>query len=372
MRLVGFVAACACLGGLWGCNEHPTPHEQRTAASEPSRASVRSGTTGSEFVASKVEYSGSAMGTSVTFIATTKPGLSEEKIQDAIKAALKEIQRLEALMSSWRPESDVSRINAHPGQFVSVSPETLAVVQKGLWAGRQSEGTFDVTFQTLSGLWKFGDAGDAKPSPPDPREVERLRHFVDFRKVEVKQAERKVKIGPKQQLGLGGIAKGYIVDAAAHVLSRAGVRDFLVRAGGDLFGSGRKPSGEPWVAGIQDPRGKHDDYFATIELTDHAFSTAGDYARAYTYRGKRYHHIIDPRTGYPATESHSVTVWAETALLADAIDDGVFILGPNKGLELVESIPGVGAVIVDKDNKVWVSARLKGRVRILHQPTPGK
>jgi thiamine biosynthesis lipoprotein len=125
------------------------------------------------------------------------------------------------------------------------------------------------------------------------------------------------------------------------------------------------------VAGIQDPRSTHDDYFATLPLTDHAFSTAGDYARAYVHKGRRYHHIIDPRTGYPATACRSVTVWADTALLADVIDDSVFILGPKAGLELVESLPGAGAVIVDAANKVWISQRLKGKVTLLHQPTPG-
>jgi len=126
------------------------------------------------------------------------------------------------------------------------------------------------------------------------------------------------------------------------------------------------------VAGIQDPRGPSSDYFATLELSDRAFSTAGDYARAYMHQGKRYHHIIDPRTGFPATNCKSVTVWAETALMADIVDDSVFILGPKKGLELVESLAGVGAVVVDANDKVWVSKRLEGKLLVLHQPTPGE
>jgi thiamine biosynthesis lipoprotein len=122
------------------------------------------------------------------------------------------------------------------------------------------------------------------------------------------------------------------------------------------------------VSGIRDPRGPEGDYFATIELSDHAFSTAGDYARAFFIDGKRYHHIIDPRTGYPAAACRSVTVWAGDALTADAVDDSVFILGPEKGLKLVESLPDVGAVIVDKDNKVYVSERLKGKVHVQRPP----
>src|SRR5690606_7479134 len=117
--------------------------------------------------------------------------------------------------------------------------------------------------------------------------------------------------------------------------------------GGDLFGSGKKADGSPWVSGIQDPRGPEGSFFATLELNNHAFSTAGDYARAYIKDGKRYHHIIDPRTGYPAAASRSVTIWANDATTADVLDDAVFILGPQKGLELVEKTPGAGAVIVD-------------------------
>jgi thiamine biosynthesis lipoprotein len=122
------------------------------------------------------------------------------------------------------------------------------------------------------------------------------------------------------------------------------------------------------MAGVRDPRGAEGDYFAMMPVDDHAFSTAGDYERAYLVGGKRYHHIIDPHTGYPATASRSVTIWAPTALQADAIDDAVFILGPKKGLAVVESLDGVGAVIVDAQNHVWVSKRLEGKVRPVHPP----
>jgi thiamine biosynthesis lipoprotein len=168
---------------------------------------------------------------------------------------------------------------------------------------------------------------------------------------------------------LGGIAKGYIVDQAARVLRESGVLGFLAQAGGDLFGSGKKPDGSPWVSGIQDPRGPQGDFFAVLELTDHAFSTAGDYARAYVVGGKRYHHIIDPKTGYPATACRSVTIWAPDATTADGVDDAVFILGPERGLKLVESLAGVGAVIVDDHNRLFISERVRDKVKVLKAPT---
>ena len=171
-------------------------------------------------------------------------------------------------------------------------------------------------------------------------------------------------------INLGGIAKGYAVDRAAAILKRAGFSDALVQAGGDLLCMGSK-GGKPWTAGIRDPRGPAEDAFATLQLVDHAFSTAGDYERFFFLDGKRYHHIIDPRTGFPATASRSVTIWAPTALVADAIDDAVFILGPKKGLELVESLDGVGAVIVDAQNNLWVSKRLAGALQLVGAPSEG-
>jgi thiamine biosynthesis lipoprotein len=199
--------------------------------------------------------------------------------------------------------------------------------------------------------------------------VAKRRKLIDYKKVELDAAKSRVKIGENQRIDVGGIAKGYAVDAAVRVLHNAGLTAFLVQAGGDLFGSGTKPDGSPWVSGIRDPRGPTTSFFATIELTNHAFSTAGDYARSYVYQGKRYHHIIDPRTGWPATACRSVTIWAGNAFTADAVDDAVFILGPKQGLALVDSLPDVGAVVVDAKNEVFVSKRLDGKVKVLRKPT---
>jgi thiamine biosynthesis lipoprotein len=275
------------------------------------------------------------------------------------------------VLSEWRNDSEVGKINLNPDQWVSVGPETFAVIARALEEGKVSDGAFDITFQAMSDVWKFGSAAEAEPKVPSKAEIERRRRLVDFRKVELDLQARAVRIPKGHSVGLGGIAKGYIVDRAADVMKQAGIRAFLVQAGGDLYGAGRKPDGSPWVSGIQDPRGAQGQFFATIELTDHAFSTAGDYARSYVIGNRRYHHIIDPRTGYPATASRSVTVWADDATTADAIDDAVFILGPERGLKLAEATPGVGVVIVDKNNKVWLSPRLQGKVHLTRPPTDG-
>ena len=319
----------------------------------------------------KVDFQDTAMGTNVHFIAYTNDHVDTAHIQTAMAEALSEMRRLESVLSEWRDDSEVGRINLQAGQWVSVGPETAEVIDKSLWTGRVSEGTFDITFQAMSGVWRFGSAQTTAPTLPSPAEVKKLRALIDYRKVELDSKGLRVRIPRGRKIGLGGIAKGYIVDRAVAVLRRASLNSFLVQAGGDLYGAGRKPDGTPWVSGIQDPRAAQGVFFAAIELENHAFSTAGDYARSFVLDGKRYHHIIDPRTGYPATASRSVTVHAPDAVTADMIDDAVFILGPEKGMKLAESMPDVGVVIVDAHNKLWVSPSLAAKVRVERQPSDG-
>jgi FAD:protein FMN transferase len=374
---VGALAGFGCDGahsksGAAGSATPTTARPQAAPANamtglQPSASAV--GHPSPPFQPTKVEVQDEAMGTSLHFLAYTTPEVDEPGTRAAIAKAVAEMRRLETLLSEWRPDSQIGQVNSHAGEWVNIGPEAAAVIERGLWAGKLSKGSFDITFQALSKVWKFGSAQEEHPKLPSPAVVENLRKLVDYRRVELDQPGGRVRIGKRQQLGLGGIAKGYIVDQAAKVLHDSGVQGFLAQAGGDLFGSGRKPDGSAWVSGVQDPRGPQGQFFAVIELTDHAFSTAGDYARAYVVDGKRYHHIIDPKTGYPATACRSVTIWAPDATTADGIDDAVFILGPEAGLKLVESLDGVGAVIVDAENRLFISERVKDKVKVLKSPT---
>ncbi len=311
------------------------------------------------------------MGTHIKMVGFTQPNMSVAKVQGAFAAALGEIKRIEDVMTTWRPEAELARLNAAEGKTaVQVSPETLELVQTSIRTSEASEGTFDITFETLHGLWKFDQ--DLDPHPPAKADIQKLLPFVGYKHIQVDTAAQTIKLGtPRTRISLGGIAKGYAVDRAAKVLDDAGLRAYFVQAGGDLFARGTKPDGTGWQAGVRDPRGPDGSFFALLSLTDHAFSTAGDYERSYITSGKRYHHIIDPRTGEPATASRSVTVWAKSALVADALDDAIFILGPDKGLRLVEQTPEAGCVIVDKNNTVWVSDRLKPVLGIVRRPSDG-
>jgi len=308
-----------------------------------------------------------AMGTEIRFVVYTS---DEPKALRAFADGFAEFQRLETMMTTWRADSEVSRINAQAGLApVKVSPETLEVIEMSDRASKMSGGAFDITFYALHGLWKFDD--DMVKKVPDPVELKRRLQLVDYRKVIIDHAASTVMLKDKgMAINLGGIAKGYAVDRAAAILKAAGFKDALVQAGGDLMCLGNK-FGKPWTTGIRDPRGPRDAVFAVMKLEDHAFSTAGDYERFFFLNGKRYHHILDPKTGQPANASKSVTIYAPNAFLADAVDDAVFIMGWKKGIEMVESLPDVGAVVVDAEGKVHMSKRVEGRVSILQEPTPG-
>ncbi|MBI2389928.1 MAG: FAD:protein FMN transferase [Deltaproteobacteria bacterium] len=318
-------------------------------------------------VAKAVHGSFHAMGTSIEIEVWTD---REIAARGAMDDALAEIRRLESLMTTWSEGSDISRVNAAAGgAAVPVSDEVLEVLAASRRVHDESGGVFDVTFQALHHLWRF-DHDAAAEIPPDDAITARLP-LIDGKRVELDRAAKTARLPVKgMAINVGGIAKGYVVDKAAAVLARHGFGDVLVQAGGDLLARGRK-GGEPWRVGIRDPRGAPGDFFAFAPVRDAAFSTAGDYERAFVRAGARYHHILDPRTGKPATACRSVTVLAPDAFTADQLDDAIFILGPSEGLKLLASHPGVGAVVVDKDNVVHVSEGLKGVVEIVHPPTPG-
>jgi len=312
-----------------------------------------------------------AMGTEITLSAWTA---DEHAADRAFAAGYDEVRRIEILMTDWErpgePESDVVRINKAAGkEAVRVSAETFEVIEKSLETSRRSGGAFDITFAAMKGLWKFDE--DLEKKVPPAAEITRRRKLINWRDVIVDAKARTVKLRRAgMRLGLGGIAKGYAVDRCAAVLRGEGLHDFMVQAGGDLFVAGSKGPVD-WMVGVRDPRGGPRDIIARMPIKDHAFSTAGDYERSFILDGKRYHHIIDPATGYPATASREVTIFAPTAFLADALDDAAFILGPKKGIALVDSYPGCSTLIVDGKNQVWMSKSLEGKLQRTKAPTDG-
>jgi thiamine biosynthesis lipoprotein len=296
-------------------------------------------------------------------------------VERAVDAAMAEIQRLDGLMSTWVESSDVSRINqaAGNGEWTEVSPETFEVLERSLWIARLSGGAFDITVGAFKGLWKFDEDNDG--TLPKRADVLSRLELVGYDGLALDPERRAARLARRgQSINLGGIAKGFIVDRAVAQLKQAGLRDFLVQSGGDLYAAGRRGDRD-WRVGIQDPRARAeldrttDTSFAMLALHDSAFNTSGDYERFVIKDGKRYHHILDPKTGYPVPHTRSVTVLAPTAFLADTLDTAVFVLGVERGLQLIADQPGVEAVIVDSKNQLHMSPGLRGRLQLLRPPT---
>jgi FAD:protein FMN transferase len=313
-----------------------------------------------------VQRAGTAMGSELRLTAYTD---DEAAAQRAFDAVFSEFERLDALLSVWRPGSDVLRVNAAAGDRpVPVSLDTRAVLRAARQVSDWTGGKFDVTFGPLAEVWKF-DAQDQDNSIPDDAHIGSRLPLIDYRRVEIDEEAGTVFLTRKgMRIHLGGIGKGYAVERAAAILRQAGIRDFMIQAGGDLYAGGFK-EGKPWRLGINDPRGPAGRLFAAVDLSDGTFSTSGDYARFFIKGGIRYHHLLDPATGLPARGCRSVTIVADSPTQADALSTGVFILGPADGMALVERLPGVEAVIVTATNEVLVSSGLRERLVLLGRPT---
>jgi len=305
------------------------------------------------------------MGSELHLVAWTA---DEAGARSAFEAVFREFDRLDGLMSIWREGSDVQRVNQAAGAHaVTISPETLEALRAARQVSEWTEGKFDVTFGALSDVWKFDHDQDNRVPRPD--EIRARLPFVNYRALIFDEQHRTALLERRgMRMHLGGIGKGYAVDRGARLLRGMGIDNFMIQSGGDFYVSGHR-GGRPWRVGIRDPRGPADRMFAALDLADGTFSTSGDYERFFMKDGRRYHHLLDPNLGEPAVGCRSVTIVTNLATLADGLSTGVFILGPEKGMALVERLPDVEGVIVTSTNEVLVSSGLKGKLLMLAPPT---
>lgn len=362
--LVALLAIAGLTGPLAGCADEPSSQTANQATSQSASQATTSGTANGEVRAA--ERVGLTMGSSLKVRVFTADPRQAEQAFDAVFA---EFDRLDALLSVWKPGSDVLRINGTAGvEAVTVSEDTIAVLKIAKQISEWTEGTFDVTFGALADIWKFDH--DQDNSVPTRQQIDARRPLIDYRAIVIDEPGHTVMLDRHgMKIHLGGIGKGYAVERSAAILRDRGFRDFLIQAGGDLYVGGMA-MGRPWRLGLADPR-KPEQSFGTLDLSDGTFSTSGDYERTFIKDGVRYHHIIDPRTGYPATGTRSVTLVSNRPVLADGLSKGVFILGPARGMALVERLPDIEAVIVTDKNEVLVSSGLRGKFNQTAPPTDG-
>jgi thiamine biosynthesis lipoprotein len=291
----------------------------------------------------------------------------EQQAAAAFDVVFLEFDRLESLLSVWKDGSDVVRLNKNAGITpVAVSRDTIEVLRIAAEASELTRGKFDITFGALSDIWRFDH--DQDNIVPDRQLIEVRLKRIDYRAVQIDSTAGTAFIDrPNVRVHLGGIGKGYAVDRGVALLKQQGLTDFMIQSGGDLYVAGSN-GGKPWKLGIADPRGTHDP-FAALEVRDGTFSTSGDYERSFMKDGVRYHHLLDPDFGEPARQCRSVTIVTNRAVMADVLSTGVFIMGPDRGMALIEQLPDVEGVIVTAQNQVLISSGLKGRLELLKQPT---
>ncbi len=297
-----------------------------------------------------------------TLVSITAVGPTNQDANEAIDAGFKEVKRLEQLLSTWIPESEMSRVNAAAGRKpVLVSPETMTVVRLSLQVAELTEGAFNIAIGPAVDAWNVS----AEPRLPIAMELEGLKLLINLQAIHADVWEKTIYLEkPGMRIDVGGIGKGYAADQAVMAMKKAGAVAGVVALSGDIKTFGRLPDGKKFSVGIQHPR-KEGAILAEIDLQDEAISTAGDYERYFEKDGIRYHHILDPNTLQPARGCQSVTVIAKEGVWADGLDTGIFVMGVDRGMDLVEQLDDVEAVIVDQAGQVHISSGLRDRVRII-------
>jgi thiamine biosynthesis lipoprotein len=293
-----------------------------------------------------------------TLVTITVVSDSEDKADKAMESAFSVIDRFGKLINFFSDGSELSSINGNAGVgAVRVSPETVDVVEKAVYISQKSEGAFDATIGPEIKLWDF-----VKKVKPADDEIRKNLGLVNYRDIVIDRRKSTVFLRRRGMLmDLGGIAKGYAADLAVENLKENGIRAGIVANAGDIRVFGLKPDGALWNVGIANPRKKDesDELIARIKLADKAISTSGDYERYFIVDGRRFHHILDPKTGYPAPDCRSVTIITNEGVFTDGFSTAVFVLGPEKGMKLVSEM-GMDAMIIDNNGKVYTTPGIKG------------
>jgi thiamine biosynthesis lipoprotein len=275
-----------------------------------------------------------------------------------IDAGVTEIQRIERLLTTYADDSETNLINRNAGIApVRVSQETFDIIHRSLRISRLTQGAFDITYGSVDKrLWNF-DPG--MKSLPDPGTAKRMVRLINYRNVILNEAETTVFLKEEgMRIGFGGIGKGYAAERAKRVMQEKGVESGIVNASGDLTVWGQQPDGKPWTIGIVNPNAAGQ-VFSYMQVVNMAIATSGNYEKYAMIAGKRYSHTIDPRTGLPVSGIKSVTILCPNAEIADAMATPVMIMGTRAGLDMIDQIKDIEAIVVDDTDHVYTSKNIR-------------
>jgi thiamine biosynthesis lipoprotein len=270
--------------------------------------------------------------------------------------AIDEVKRIENLISDWIATTQISLVNQNAGiQPLKVDQEVYDLVERAIKISKLTSGAFDISYASMDRIWKFDGSMKEMPSK---EAIQKSVEKVGYQNIILNSKDTTIFLKNKgMKLGLGGIGQGYIADKIKVLLQLKGCKSGLVNVSGDINAWGKQPDGQSWTVGIVNPMNKNK-VFATFPLDDSAVETSGSYEKYVTFNGKRYSHIIDPRTGYPATGIVSVSVFAKQTEIADALATGIFVLGVEVGLDLVNQLKGIGCIIVDDKGVIHTSKNI--------------
>ncbi len=271
-----------------------------------------------------------------------------------INEAIAEITRIEKLISSWDAGSETSLINRNAGiKPVKVSGELFRLIERAKRISEITDGAFDISYASMDQIWKFNGKMDRLPTKP---EIMASVAKIGYQNIVLNSEEQTVFLKEKgMKLGLGAIGKGYAADKTKALLVSKGVIGGIINASGDLTTWGTKNSGEKWMVGITNPLDKRK-VFSWLPVIESSVATSGNYEKYVLFKGTKYSHIIDPRTGYPTKGVQSVSVFAKNAELCDALATAIFIMGRDSGIHLVNQLEGVEVVVVDDNNDIHKSS----------------
>ena len=278
---------------------------------------------------------------------------SEAEAEAYIDMAVAEIDRIENVLSEWREETPVSEINRNAGiKPVKVSQELFDITERALQFSKLTDGAFDISFASMDRIWKYDGTMTEMPSDAS---VKASVKKVGYRNIVLDKENKTIFLKePGMKIGFGSIGKGYAADKTKELMLSKGVPAGIINASGDMNSWGKQPDGKEWTVGITNPMNQNK-VFATFPLSDSAVVTSGDYEKFVILDGKKYSHIIDPRTGYPARGISSVTVFATSAELANGLSTAIMVMGKEAGINLIDQIKGMSCVIVDENGHIFYS-----------------
>lgn len=281
-----------------------------------------------------------------------------ENGQKAIDMSIDRIKDIESMMSLNIDDSNINEVNknAH-NKAVKLSDESFDVVEKALEYGSLSKGAFDISIQPVNKLWAIGTLDERVPSS---LEIEQGLKSVNYKDIELNHTNKTILFkNSNMEIDLGGIAKGYVADELVKILKENDIVSGIINLGGNLYVYGGKDKNQPLNIGIQDPKGEQGSYAVIVKVKDKSVVTSGNYERYFEVNGTRYHHIIDPKTGYPSNSGLiSTTIISDKSIDGDGLSTSTFVMGLDKSLDLINSIPGVEAVFITKDKKVYTTKGL--------------